>query len=197
VEAAALWGGFKISACECASDQAATFVHQEYLRYCHDIEICAQAQLWRPSFCCIVATNCKHISRLRQFLLLTDPFLSSATVAMNVIGKLKEQHRRARRENESLKKLSVIPDSRIKGIGGLPIELWSLVIEFMVTDQLGDPRLPCWELPGVLDSRLVCRKCYTSMSRKEGLTINQEFLTGRSSTRCISASDSPRSLTLP
>jgi hypothetical protein len=116
---------------------------------------------------------------------------------MNVIGKLKEQHRRVKRENESLKKLSVIPDSRIKGISGLPIELWSLVIEFMVTDQLGDSRLPCWELPCVLDSRLVCRKCCTSMSRKEELTINQEFLTGRSSTRCISASDLPKFLILP
>lgn len=79
---------------------------------------------------------------------------------MNVIGKLKEQHRRAKKEHENLKKLAVIPDSRINGIGGLPIELWSLVIEFMVTEELGDPRLQCWELPSVLESRLVCRKSY-------------------------------------
>jgi hypothetical protein len=85
---------------------------------------------------------------------------------MNVIGKLKEQRRRGKRENESFKKLPVIPDSRVKGIGGLPVELWSLVIEFMVTDQLGDPRLPCSELSSVLDSRLVCRECYTSFSPK-------------------------------
>jgi hypothetical protein len=116
---------------------------------------------------------------------------------MNVVGKLKEQHRRAKRQHESLKKLSVIPDSRIKGIGGLPIELWSVVIEFMVTDQLGDPRLPCWELPNILESRLVCREHYTFISLKDKLIINQEFLTERSSTLCFSASDSLRSLILP
>jgi hypothetical protein len=72
--------------------------------------------------------------------------------AMNIIAKLKGKRREALR-------LSDIPKSSILGISALPVELWSLVIEHVVLQHLGDKRLQCRELPDILKSRLVCRQC--------------------------------------
>jgi hypothetical protein len=49
-----------------------------------------------------------------------------------------------------------MPESLLSGIDALPIELWSLIIEYVVVQQLGDTRLQCFDLPDILDQRFVC-----------------------------------------
>jgi hypothetical protein len=109
---------------------------------------------------------------------------------MNVVGKLKQRHRQVKKEIEAQKKLSVIPESPIKGIGGLPIELWSLVIEHMVVEQLGDSHLQCWEMFRILQSRLVCSKSNPLTPSECILTINQGSSTKKSNTASTSTSNS-------
>ncbi|EAT85310.1 hypothetical protein SNOG_07844 [Parastagonospora nodorum SN15] len=77
---------------------------------------------------------------------------------MNVVGKFKEKHRRAKEESEDQKKLEAIPISRINGIGALPVELWSIILEHVVTSQLSPSSVQCWTMSDMLDQRLVCRK---------------------------------------
>ncbi|KAF2829900.1 hypothetical protein CC86DRAFT_403238 [Ophiobolus disseminans] len=67
---------------------------------------------------------------------------------MNIIKRLMEQRIQAKRR--------VIPVSRLNGICALPVELWIMVIEHVVHEQLGDPRFPCYDLDKILRSRLVC-----------------------------------------
>ncbi|KAH5879130.1 hypothetical protein HBI91_029210 [Parastagonospora nodorum] len=75
---------------------------------------------------------------------------------MNVVGKFKEKHRRAKEESEDQKKLEAIPISRINGIGALPVELWSIILEHVVTSQLSPSSVQCWTMSDMLDQRLVC-----------------------------------------
>jgi hypothetical protein len=53
-----------------------------------------------------------------------------------------------------------MPESLLSGIDALPIELWSLIIEYVVVQQLGDTRLQCFDLPDILDQRFVCRELH-------------------------------------
>jgi hypothetical protein len=76
---------------------------------------------------------------------------ATGLVIMNVIARLTGHRRQA-------KKRAASPESRTHGINALPIELWSLVIEYMVLDQLGDAHLQCRELPIILKNRHVCRQ---------------------------------------
>jgi hypothetical protein len=94
--------------------------------------------------------------------LVWESLVSYRGVEMNVVGKFKEKHRRAKKESEDQRKLEVIPTSRINGIAALPVELWSIILEHVVTSQLGPPSVQCWTISDILDQRLVCRKPYQS-----------------------------------
>jgi hypothetical protein len=92
---------------------------------------------------------------------------STVAITMNVIAIFKTQLRRAAQ-------LSSILGSHLPGISALPIELWSLIIEYVVVEQLGgDTRLQCLELPTILKIRLVCRQCTNFTARGGGLTVTR------------------------
>jgi hypothetical protein len=100
--------------------------------------------------------------------------ISLATVSgmfvMNIIGRLKQQRRRARQTANARTGLLAIPKSRIAGISALPIELWGVVIEYITIEELGDARIQCGKLSVLLGRRLVCRKFLTSRFQDETLT---------------------------
>ncbi|CAO2651291.1 Nn.00g095880.m01.CDS01 [Neocucurbitaria sp. VM-36] len=74
---------------------------------------------------------------------------------MNIIRKFKRL--KAGIFNEEQAALSSIPKSRLAGIHALPVELWSLIIDFVLVDKLGSSYLQCRELLDILEYRLVSR----------------------------------------
>jgi hypothetical protein len=81
----------------------------------------------------------------------TSLSFAASAIVMNIFARLKAQRRRANQ-------ISTVPGSRINGMNALPRELWCLIIEYMVLEQLGDVRLQYQDLRVILKSRHVCRQ---------------------------------------
>jgi hypothetical protein len=86
-----------------------------------------------------------------RLLLIVGIGAATSLFMMNVIARLTGHRIQA-------KKRATSPESGIHGIDTLPIELWSLVIEYVILDQLGDAQLLCKELLVILKNRHVCRQ---------------------------------------
>jgi hypothetical protein len=78
---------------------------------------------------------------------------------MNIIAKLKKRQRHAKRRAEARASLSAPQTSRLDGISTLPVELWGMILDYVVVDDLGDSRRQCKDLYDILKRRLVCREC--------------------------------------
>jgi hypothetical protein len=77
---------------------------------------------------------------------------------MNIIRKVENARQLAKLTQEMEEKLSRIPKSHLNGIEALPLELWSQIIEHVLDPYLQRMKRQCWDLPMVLELRLVCRK---------------------------------------
>jgi hypothetical protein len=79
---------------------------------------------------------------------------------MNIMAKLRKRQRRtyAKQCANTRAKASPIPTAQIAGISTLPTELWGLILEYVVVDELKDSRRQSGDLPIVLRHRLVCRE---------------------------------------
>jgi hypothetical protein len=111
--------------------------------------------------------NLRSVLNLNIYGSVAQDYLQSAgVITMNIIALFKKQRRRVMQLPNTLK-------SRSLGISALPVELWSLVIEHVVLQHLGDTRLQYWELPNILKIRLVCRQCTRFTSQGGRLMISR------------------------
>jgi hypothetical protein len=116
-----------------------------------------------------------RICRPGAFLLSTSLVTVSGLVVMNIIGRLTEQRRRARQNSDTQTRLLQIPESRIAGVSALPIELWGVILEYVTVEQLGDARVQCWNLPVILERRLVCCELLRFGSSDDTLIMFRSF----------------------
>lgn len=88
-------------------------------------------------------------------------------LAMNIIRRFKERQKQA-------KQIDRVPDCiytctipsnsdtvvepRPTRIDALPVEVWGIIIDHLVTEQLGHRNMQCWILPMILQNRYVCRE---------------------------------------
>ncbi|KAH7398954.1 hypothetical protein DE146DRAFT_512890 [Phaeosphaeria sp. MPI-PUGE-AT-0046c] len=101
-------------------------------------------------------------SRTSEFILPKSSCLhwswrSSWFFAMNIIRRFKERQKQARQIDEVQTSLSLIPTSLLAGIMSLPVEIWGVIIDCVVSEHLGDKRWQCWDLSNILQYRLVCQ----------------------------------------
>jgi hypothetical protein len=75
---------------------------------------------------------------------------------MFIIRMIESARRQAKLNREREEKLSKIPQSRLKGIEALPVELWSQIIGLLLDPYVYRLRRQCSGLIGILELRLVC-----------------------------------------
>jgi hypothetical protein len=115
---------------------------------------------------------------------------------MNIIRRLKEHRKHVKKEAVYQETLLSIPESLLRGINTLPVELWSLIIEYTVVQQRAGPRLRYLYLPSTLEKRLVCREfdlCIVWISTNQCQVCSIR----RCSTHCTSTLCFPSFLILP
>lgn len=76
---------------------------------------------------------------------------------MNIIRSIKQHREQAQRDDEIQQKLAKIPNSQLKGIASLPVELWSQILYLANEPSFQEYGRLCWELPLILEMRRVCR----------------------------------------
>lgn len=79
---------------------------------------------------------------------------------MNIITRLKkrQRHTNAKRSADTRGKALTIPTAQIAGITTLPTELWGIILDYVVVEELGYAPCQSGDLPVVLRHRLVCRE---------------------------------------
>lgn len=124
-----------------------------------------------------------RICRPGQVLIKIGIGAAALSFAMNIIRRYKVRRRLAdqvsQQKNEVRKALSLIPNSHLAGISVLPVEIWAVIIEHVVTQELGTLNSQCWDLPSILQYRYVCREYGTYINHFIPL-INSRTLQERS-----------------
>lgn len=106
-----------------------------------------------------------RICRPGKFELDIGLGIVAAQLTMNIIRRYKERRRLAKLIEEHRANMYVcrIPancksqESRVAGISALPAEIWGIIIDYMVIEQLGSPYMQCSSLYKILQYRMVCR----------------------------------------
>jgi hypothetical protein len=75
---------------------------------------------------------------------------------MFIIRMIESARRQAKLNWEREEKLSKVPQSRLKGIEALPVELWSQIIGLLLDPYVYRRRRQCSGLIRILELRLVC-----------------------------------------
>ena len=78
--------------------------------------------------------------------------------AVYTIRMIERAREKARFAQEAKERLRQIPESRLNGVGALPVELWSQIIGFVLDPYLQHKERQCYGMRRVLEMRLVCRE---------------------------------------
>jgi hypothetical protein len=90
--------------------------------------------------------------------LFTLGLCATSFTAMNIVRMIENAGKLAKLTQDMEEKLNRIPQSHLNGIEALPLELWSQIIEHLLDPYLQPMKRQCWDLPRVLELRLLCRK---------------------------------------